>query len=209
MRSESLARPRQHLAHHRHRRRDRRQLLERGSGHARDDARERRLAAARRAVEDHRADAVLLDREPQGRAFAEHVFLADELVERRRPHAQCERRDDAGALARSVGEEIAHGNGKYAPAHGDRRRGGLFAADPPGPRRERLRALSAHRRPARSAEDARGDGAPRRAPLPDGASVVGALAQARVLRGGDGDRGAARARIRPPRSVCSAVRATA
>ena len=38
------------------------------------------LPAARRPVEDRRADAVLLDREPQRRALAEHVRLADELV---------------------------------------------------------------------------------------------------------------------------------
>ena len=63
----------------------------------------------------------------------------------------------------------------------------------PGAGGERLRAIPAHRRAARAAEDARGDGASRRAPLPDRAPVVGALAQARVLRGRDGDRGAARA----------------
>ena len=49
----------------------------------------------------------------------------------------------------------------------------------PGAGRERLRALPAHRRAARAAEDARGDGAPRRAAVPDGAPVLGAVAQAR------------------------------
>ena len=63
-----------------------------------------------RTVEDHRADAVLLDREPERRALAEHVPLADELVERRRAHAQRERRDGRSALACRVGKEVAHTN---------------------------------------------------------------------------------------------------
>ena len=62
---------------------DRRDLLERGARALGDDARDRRLARAGRAEEDHRRRAVLLDREPQRRALAEHVLLADELVERR------------------------------------------------------------------------------------------------------------------------------
>ena len=46
-------------------------------------------------------------------------------------------------------------------------------------RAERLRALPAHRRAARAAEGRRRVGAPRRAALPDGPPVVGALAEAR------------------------------
>ena len=81
VRAEPLAGARDHLAHLRDRRRHGRELLERRAGRVGDDAGERRLAAARRAVEDHRADAVLLDREPERRARAEDVLLADELVE--------------------------------------------------------------------------------------------------------------------------------
>ena len=102
VRAEPLARAGDHLAHLRDRRGDRRELLERGAGRVRDDAGERRLAAPRRPVEDHRADAVLLDREPKRGARAEHVLLADELVQRSRPQARRERRDLRHALARGV-----------------------------------------------------------------------------------------------------------
>ena len=74
---------RDHLPDVLDRRGDGRELLEVRPGRVRDHARERRLAAAGRAVEDHRRDPVLRDRESQRRALAEHVLLADELVERR------------------------------------------------------------------------------------------------------------------------------
>ena len=54
-------------------------------------ARERRLAGARRPVEDHRVRAAGLDRRAQRRALAEQVLLADEVVERARAHARGER----------------------------------------------------------------------------------------------------------------------
>ena len=107
-RAEPLARAREHLAHVLDRRRHGGQLLERGARRRRDDARERRLPGAGRAVEDRRADAVLGDRRPQRRALAEHVLLADELVERARAQPLRERRDLARALARGVGEEVGH-----------------------------------------------------------------------------------------------------
>src|SRR2546429_6019159 len=47
---------------------------------------------------------------------------------------------------------------------------------------------SPHRRAAHPAEDARGAGAPRRAPLPDRAPVLGAVAEARREGGRDRDR---------------------
>src|SRR4051794_6486693 len=87
VRAEPLARAREDLADVRDGRRDGRKLLERRAGHARDDARERRLAASGRPVEDERADAVLLDREAQRRALGKHVALTDEFGERRRAHA--------------------------------------------------------------------------------------------------------------------------
>ena len=61
-----------------------------------------------RPVEDQRAQPVLLDREPERRALAEHVLLADELVERPRPQPLRERRRRGRALPRRVGEEVAH-----------------------------------------------------------------------------------------------------
>ena len=62
--AEPLAGAREHLAYVLHRRRHCRQLLERRAGRRSDDARERRLAAAGRAVEDRGVHAVLLDRTP-------------------------------------------------------------------------------------------------------------------------------------------------
>src|SRR6266511_3843227 len=81
------------------------------------------------------------------------------------------------------------------PADGDGGRG-LLAAGPAGRRCERLRAVPPHGRAAGAAEDAGGDGPSRRAALSDRASVVGALAEARVLRSRDGDAAAARPRRR-------------
>jgi hypothetical protein len=108
VRAEPLAGPRDRLAHLRHRRGDGRELLERRAGRVRDDARERRLAAARRAVEDGRADAVALDRQAERRTGAEHVLLADELLERPRAQPDRERRDLGQPLARRIGEKVCH-----------------------------------------------------------------------------------------------------
>jgi len=93
VRAQPLAGAREHLAHLRNRRRDRRELFEGRAGRAGDDAGQRRLAAPGRAVEDHRADAVLLDRQPERRALPQHVLLSDELVQAGRPHAERERCD--------------------------------------------------------------------------------------------------------------------
>ena len=57
-----------------------------------DDPRERRLAGAGRSPEDDRLQQVALDRVAQRRARAEQLLLADELVERARPHPLGERR---------------------------------------------------------------------------------------------------------------------
>ena len=53
-------------------------------------------------------DAVLLDRAPQRRAFAENVRLADELAQGRRPQPLRERRDLACVPVGGVGEEVTH-----------------------------------------------------------------------------------------------------
>jgi len=107
--AESLPRSSQNLAHVFDRRRHRGQLFERAPRRRSDDPRERRLSRPGRPVEDRRPHAVLGDREPQRRAFPQHVLLADELIERPRTQAQSERRDVAGPLRRGVREEVAHG----------------------------------------------------------------------------------------------------
>ena len=88
-----LAGLRDHLAHLGDGGRDGGELLERGAGLVGDDARECGLSAPGRAVEDHRAHAVLLDREPERRALAEDLLLADEVVEPLGPEPERERRD--------------------------------------------------------------------------------------------------------------------
>src|SRR4051794_1375391 len=107
-RPQALTCTREYLTHVFHGRRNRRELLEGGAGRCRDDACERRLPRAGRAVEDRGPHAVLRDRETQRGAFAEHVLLPDELVQRSRAEPQRERRNLAGALRRRVGEEVGH-----------------------------------------------------------------------------------------------------
>src|SRR5207245_7868433 len=48
------------------------------------------------------------DGEAQRRPLAEHVLLADELLERAWPQPLRERGDLPGALGRRVGEEVSH-----------------------------------------------------------------------------------------------------
>ena len=52
--------------------------------------------------------AVFLDRVAQGGALAEHVLLADEFGERRRPQPLRERRDLAATAVGGIGEEVSH-----------------------------------------------------------------------------------------------------
>jgi hypothetical protein len=92
VRAEPLPGARDHLAHLRDRRRHGRELLEVGAGRVRDHAREGRLPASRRPVQDRRADAVLGDRQPQRRLLAQDLRLAHEVVEPLRPHPKRERR---------------------------------------------------------------------------------------------------------------------
>ena len=67
------------------------QLLEGGARALGDDPRERRLAGARRPVQDHRVRPPLLDRGAQRRAGAEQMRLSDELLEAARAHAHRQR----------------------------------------------------------------------------------------------------------------------
>ena len=81
---------------------DRRLLLEGTVGGVGDDPRQRRLAGARRPVEDHRVRLAGLDRRPQARSGAEQVLLADQLVERARAHPHREGGSAAGTGVRAV-----------------------------------------------------------------------------------------------------------
>src|SRR5712691_3009779 len=87
LRSEALTGACEHCADVGDGGRDRRQLLEGCAGRGGDDSRKRGLAASGWAEEDRRTDPVLGDRQAQSGALAEHVPLADELVECRRPKA--------------------------------------------------------------------------------------------------------------------------
>src|SRR5437588_2230039 len=78
-----------------------------------DDPRQRRLAAAGRTVEDHRADPVCRDRKPERRTLAERLLLPHELLERRRPQTQGQRRHVRQAGGCRVREKVAHAR-KYA-----------------------------------------------------------------------------------------------
>ena len=135
----------------------------------------------------------------EARSPPEDVLLADELVERARRSRTASGAFSGLALRRGLGEEVSHA-AKYAPAVARTRlragARGLLAADPRGRSASGLRALPEHRGAARAAEGAGRVGAPRRAPLPGDAPVLGALAEARAerrRRGGAADRGG-----RPP-----------
>ena len=97
--------------------RQRRQRLEPAAGRLRDQRRQRRLAGARRAVEDDRRRTRPLDQPAQRRARLQQVVLADDLVEGRRPHPhrQRGRRADGasgaagrGRLAGDVEQTVGH-----------------------------------------------------------------------------------------------------
>ena len=75
------------------------ELDEVGLGDARDDLGERGFAGAGRSPEDHRAGVVVVDLRAQRLAGPEQMLLADELIERARPHAIGQR---PGAVARTV-----------------------------------------------------------------------------------------------------------
>jgi hypothetical protein len=102
VRAQALACARQNLTHLSDGRGDGRELDEFRAGHARDDPGQRRLAAARRPVEDRRADPVLFDRQTERRACAQDVLLSDELVQRLGPHSESQRCDFGQPLLRRI-----------------------------------------------------------------------------------------------------------
>ena len=65
------------------------QLAEVAAGGPGQQAGERGLAGAGRAVEDHRTEAVGRQQPAEQFAFAQEVLLSDELVQRPRPHPRC------------------------------------------------------------------------------------------------------------------------
>ena len=75
---------------------------------ARDEPRERRLAAAGRAPENHRAEFIALDLRAQRFARAEQRFLADEFLERARAHAVGKRTRGPAFVLRFEFDEEAH-----------------------------------------------------------------------------------------------------
>ena len=86
--AEPVARALEDAAHVVHARRHGGELLERRAGRRGDDPRERRLARRRAGRRGSSSGGrSLLDRAPERGAFAEHVPLADELVERARPQS--------------------------------------------------------------------------------------------------------------------------
>jgi hypothetical protein len=60
--------------------------------HLGDDARQRRLSAARRSVKNYRGQAISFNRATQKFARPKDMFLPDKFFEQARPHASGERR---------------------------------------------------------------------------------------------------------------------
>jgi hypothetical protein len=87
----ALGRPREYLADFGLAGVDGRELLERRRRVDGGEPRDRRLAGARRAVQDHRVDVPGLERGAQRRALAQQVALPDDVVERARPQPNRER----------------------------------------------------------------------------------------------------------------------
>src|SRR5436309_9916048 len=77
---------------------DGRHLLEGALGLGGRDPRQRRLATARRAIEDRAVGLARADRGPQSRALGEKVLLADQLLEAARAHPN----GQGGVLGRNV-----------------------------------------------------------------------------------------------------------
>ena len=87
---------------------DGRELLERRPRARRHDPRQRRLAGAGRSEQNHRADAILLDRATQWPARTDERFLADDKLKIVGSQTLRERRDETSTVVGGGGEEIAH-----------------------------------------------------------------------------------------------------
>ena len=89
------------------------ELLEVGLRVAGDDVGQRGLAGARRAVEDHAGQPVGLEHPPQQLARPDEMLLADELVERARPHPHGQRLHAVEGGLSLLREQILHGAGGH------------------------------------------------------------------------------------------------
>src|SRR5262249_54986243 len=94
---------------------DRRELLEGALGADGDDARDRRLPASRRPVEDGAVRLARFDRRPQRRSRLQQMGLAGELVEVARAHPHRER----GVLGRDAGMRFVAASFEELVAHPD------------------------------------------------------------------------------------------
>ena len=100
----------QHLAKFLHAGGDRRKLLKMAAAFAGQQPGERGLARAGRTVKNHRAQPIGLQQPPQQFPFAQKMLLADELVERKRPHPRRQRLRFA-SIRLFAGFEEGHGKG--------------------------------------------------------------------------------------------------
>ena len=87
---------------------DGRELFERRACARRHDPRQRCLAGAGWTEQDHRADAILLDRATQWTARTDERFLADDKLKIVGSQTLRERRDETSTVVGGGGEEIAH-----------------------------------------------------------------------------------------------------
>ena len=81
------------------------------AGDVRDQARQRRLAGAGRAPQNDRLQLIAIDGEPERPSRPDQRVLADELVERARPHALGQRRGCL-AMPRSAGWIVKERHGR-------------------------------------------------------------------------------------------------
>ena len=101
----------------------RRKLAELALARGRQQPGQRRLARARRAVEDHRAQPIGRQQSPQQLSLAQKMLLADELVERRRPHPRRQRLGLAEIVGFGFGEQVGHVLSTAAASYAVKRRG--------------------------------------------------------------------------------------
>jgi hypothetical protein len=82
-----------------------------------DDVGQRGFTCARRAVEDHGTEAVGLEHAPQQLAGAEEMVLADEFIDRARPHARGQRLGLAEVGFVDVVEQVDGGDLREMPTN--------------------------------------------------------------------------------------------
>ena len=108
------------------------------AGHPRHQRGERGLAGAGRPPEDHRVKRPVLERPAEDLAGADQVRLADDLVERGRPHPVGERRGAVKARDRAPRQRCEAGPGRFSAGRIEEVHAGTIAPEPR--RSRRLRA---------------------------------------------------------------------